>query len=284
MKKVTYSGTCEGIGLSRVIRDCDFAEPISYFKNEYQLYYILEGERFFYSSSISFEMLKGTITFVDKYKIPYTNIIGGQFHDRILVEIKEQWLIQASELLEFDLRKFFEEKHGVLELTWEEQEYIEAKLDRMEEALKGNQKGGPAAAKNCLLSILLYIMEGAGKRPREFHMPKGKTMRYVKVREIIHYITEHYTEVSGLDELAAIFYLDKSYLSRIFKEVTNFTVNEFINSQRIGHARNLLLDPGVPILEISRQLGYESLSYFDRVFKKYVGISPLQYRKSKLET
>ena len=112
-------------------------------------------------------------------------------------------------------------------------------------------------------------------------MPNGKMLRYAKAREIIQYIMEHYSEVYGLEDLAGIFYMDKSYLSRIFKEVTNFTVNEFINCQRIGHARDMLLDESLSMEEISQRLGYERLSYFDRVFKKYVGMSPLQYRKSK---
>jgi YesN/AraC family two-component response regulator len=95
---------------------------------------------------------------------------------------------------------------------------------------------------------------------------------------------EHYSEIYGLEDLAGIFYLDKSYLSRIFKEVTNFTVNEFINLQKIDHARNLILDDSLSIEDISKKLGYERLSYFDRVFKKYVGMSPLQYRKSRKTT
>uniref|UniRef100_UPI00325FF7C5 hypothetical protein n=1 Tax=Clostridium sp. NkU-1 TaxID=1095009 RepID=UPI00325FF7C5 len=47
MKEVIFTGKCNGIGISHVARDCDLAETIGFYKNEYQIYYILDGERFF---------------------------------------------------------------------------------------------------------------------------------------------------------------------------------------------------------------------------------------------
>ena len=158
---------------------------------------------------------------------------------------------------------------------------MEQKLKKMEEVMGQKRAFASAEVKNLLISIIISMLYGAGTRCAEYHMPNGKMLRYAKAREIIQYIMEHYSEVYGLEDLAGIFYMDKSYLSRIFKEVTNFTVNEFINCQRIGHARDMLLDESLSMEEISQKLGYERLSYFDRVFKKYVGMSPLQYRKSK---
>ena len=86
-------------------------------------------------------------------------------------------------------------------------------------------------------------------------------MRYMKVHDITDYIVGHCEEISSLDELARLFYIDKSYLSRIFKEVTNFTVNEFINCQRIGKARLLLAETEKTMEEVAKELGYDSLAY-----------------------
>ena len=280
MKEVIFTGNCDGIGISHVARDCDFAETIGFFKNEYQIHYILDGERFFYSGNKSYRMSKGTLSFVDKKKIPFTNVIGGKYHERILIEIEETWLVSAGRIMELDLKEFFCNLHGVLQMDLKEQETIEKNFKKMEEALQKKKPYAPAEVKKIILSLFIMILNGAGTRPSEYSMPKGKMMRYVKVAEIIHYIMEHSSEIYGLEDLANRFYLDKSYLSRIFKEVTNFTVNEFINRQRIDHAKNLLLEDSLTMEDISKKLGYERLSYFDRVFKKYTGLSPLQYRKS----
>ncbi|MEY8355135.1 AraC family transcriptional regulator [Lachnospiraceae bacterium 54-53] len=280
MKELVFRGKCDGVGISHVSRDCDLTEVFGFYKNEYQIQYILDGERFFYSGNKSYRMSKGTLSFIDKKKIPFTNIIGGKYHERVLIEIQEKWLVSAGSVMELDLTEFFSNYHGVIQMDVRQQEMIEKKIKKMEDALREKKPHSPAEVKKLLLSIFIMILNGAGTRAVEYGMLKGKMMRYVKVSEIIYYIMEHYSEIYGLEDLANIFYLDKSYLSRIFKEVTNFTVNEFINCQRIDHARIFLQDESLSMEEISKKLGYERLSYFDRVFKKHVGISPLQYRKS----
>ena len=89
MKEVFFTGKCDGIGISHVARDCDLTETIGFYKNEYQIYYILDGERFFYQGSKSYRMDRGTLTFIDKRQIPFTNVIGGKYHERILIEVDE---------------------------------------------------------------------------------------------------------------------------------------------------------------------------------------------------
>lgn len=48
MKELVFTGACRGIGVSHIIRDCDFTETTGYYRNEYQIHYICEGERFFF--------------------------------------------------------------------------------------------------------------------------------------------------------------------------------------------------------------------------------------------
>lgn len=281
MKKVIFAGQCNGVGISHVERDCDFLESTGFYRNEYQIHYMLEGERFFYIGKKGCSMSKGTLCFIDKKQIPFTNVIGGEYHNRILLELEEQWLNQVSQVMDIDLGSFFKKNHGVILVHEENRKMVESLLFKIEEVLENKEPTGATEVKIYILQIILMVMKGAGVKPAEYNIPEGKMKRYVKVREITNYIIGHYDEIYGLDDLARILYLDKSYLSRIFKEVTNFTVNEFINCQRIGHAREYLLDPNLSIKDVSDKLGYESISYFDRVFKKYVGMSPLQYRKSK---
>ncbi|WP_394524086.1 helix-turn-helix domain-containing protein [Lacrimispora sp. JR3] len=281
MKEVIFAGTCGGIGISHVARDCDFAKTIGFYKNEYQIHYILDGERYFYSENKSCRMSKGTLSFIDKKKIPFTNVIGGKFHERVLIEIEESWLTSAGTVMELDFIRFFQNYHGVFSLDETRRNQMEQYLSEMEQTIQNNIPFACAEIKKILFSVFLMVLKGEGIKPEEPDHQKGKMIRYVKVSEIMSYIMEHSCEICGLEDLAAIFYLDKSYLSRIFKEVTNFTVNEFMNCQRIEQARRLLLNDSLSMEDISKKLGYERLSYFDRVFKKHTGTTPLQYRKSK---
>lgn len=281
MKELVFSGACKGIGVSHIIRDCDFTETTGYYRNEYQIHYICEGERFFFISQKGYKMVCGAIAFIDKRQIPITNVVGGKFHDRFLIEIEEEWLISAGEAVGFDFLRFFQDYHGVLLLDEEEQLFMKDCIGILESNVGREGESCEAQAKIAVIRLILKVAGGMGGRAPECRFPQEKMMRYMKVHEISDYIVGHCSEISSLEELSRLFFIDKSYLSRIFKEVTNFTVNEFINCQRIGKARILIAETDKSMEEVARELGYESLAYFDRVFKKYTDITPLQYRKKK---
>ena len=61
--------------------------------------------------------------------------------------------------------------------------------------------------------------------------------------------------------------------------MTGFTVNEYMNVARTKKAQNLLVHSGYSITEIAEILGFESITYFERVFKKYTDDTPMKYRK-----
>ena len=93
------------------------------------------------------------------------------------------------------------------------------------------------------------------------------------------YIIDHYDDRLSLEMIADHFYVNKCYLSRIFKEVSGFTVNEYINMIRIRRARELLSGSSMSITEVSESVGYENITYFERVFNQYTQTSPSRYRK-----
>lgn len=97
------------------------------------------------------------------------------------------------------------------------------------------------------------------------------------------YIQEHYLEIQSLDELAEHFSISKSYLCRIFKKRTGLTVITYLNSLKVQHACNLLVETDLPINEISRICGFESSIYFTRVFKKLMECTPREKRKNNAD-
>ncbi|MBR2562605.1 MAG: helix-turn-helix transcriptional regulator, partial [Eubacterium sp.] len=72
--------------------------------------------------------------------------------------------------------------------------------------------------------------------------------------------------------------LNPSYLSTLFKQVTGQTFKEYLNHVRIQEAQRLLTHTDYPIMEISIACGFSDQSYFTKVFRKYTGLTPRQYR------
>ena len=107
--------------------------------------------------------------------------------------------------------------------------------------------------------------------------------KHKKVHEIAEYINETYQEKISLTQISQEFYISKSYLSRIFKEVTGFTVHEYINIVRIKKAQYLLENTEFTITSVAEKVGYDSITYFEKIFKKYFEIPPLRYRKKYMQ-
>ena len=121
-----------------------------------------------------------------------------------------------------------------------------------------------------LAELLIYVtrLKQTGARVEQ---PENKN---VKVNELINemkqYIHTNLETVGSLEEIAEHFFVNKFYLSRMFKQKTGYTVTEFINIQKIRRAQKLLEDTDLSVAEISKAVGYENMTYFNRVFKKFV--------------
>lgn len=93
------------------------------------------------------------------------------------------------------------------------------------------------------------------------------------------YMGEHMgDEMLSLTGVAKEFYMNSSYLSRIFKKETGMSFVEYLTSLRIEKAKTLLKDSDLKIYEIAEKIGISNSNYFGILFKKKVGCSPLEYR------
>lgn len=107
------------------------------------------------------------------------------------------------------------------------------------------------------------------------------TNRKLDIEAVTKYICEHFTEDLSLDYLAEQFGTYPQYLSKRIKQYLGVTFLDYVSSLKIEKAKNLLETTDIGITEISEQSGFISRNTFLRVFKKYTGIPPSEYRKSK---
>jgi AraC-like DNA-binding protein len=92
------------------------------------------------------------------------------------------------------------------------------------------------------------------------------------------YIEEHQTEEVSLAEVAKAVNTSSFYFCKMFRKVTGINFTDYVARLRIERAKNLLLNPNLRVSEIAYEVGFQSLTHFNRVFKRILGLSPTDYR------
>lgn len=92
------------------------------------------------------------------------------------------------------------------------------------------------------------------------------------------FIRDHLTEELSLGQVATAVHTNIFYFCKIFKKGTGATFTEFVSRMRVEKAKSLLLNPNLRISEVAYEVGFQSLTHFNRVFKDVVGESPTNYR------
>jgi len=92
------------------------------------------------------------------------------------------------------------------------------------------------------------------------------------------YIQEHQAEDISLGDVAKAVCMSSYYFCKMFRKVAGVNFTDYLSRVRIEKSKNLLLNPNLRISEIAYEVGFQSLTHFNRVFKRIVGQSPTEYR------
>lgn len=99
------------------------------------------------------------------------------------------------------------------------------------------------------------------------------------IRQAMEYIDTHFHKDISLDDISRELNISAYYFSRLFKEETGENFVDYVTRCRMNRAKELLLDPNLSIKEVCAEVGYSDPNYFSRVFKKYEGMTPTEYKE-----
>lgn len=163
-------------------------------------------------------------------------------------------------------RIFYDEDGTILKLLKEmEKEYANRKIG-YQEVLRGK-----------LLEILILTM----RKVVELYcdVPIEKLTDSAIIREAVHYFKANYQDKALLSTFCEKYHYNLQYISRRFKQETGLTTLEYLQKIRIEKACALLAGSKHTIREVAQQTGYDDIKFFNRVFRKLVGMTPGEYRK-----
>jgi AraC-like DNA-binding protein len=93
------------------------------------------------------------------------------------------------------------------------------------------------------------------------------------------FIQEHQADEISLGDVARAANASTFYFCKMFKKATGLNFTEYLARVRVEKAKNLLLNPNVRVSEVAFAAGFQSLSHFNRVFRRVAGLSPSRYRE-----
>jgi YesN/AraC family two-component response regulator len=102
------------------------------------------------------------------------------------------------------------------------------------------------------------------------------------IRRAKEYIQQHQSEELSLGQVSKAVNTSTYYFCKMFKKYAGLNFTDYLARVRIEKARNLLLNPNLRVSEIAYEVGFQSLTHFNRVFKKILGQSPTEYRAQLL--
>lgn len=107
----------------------------------------------------------------------------------------------------------------------------------------------------------------------------NKSKNTVFCAKALKYISEHYTENITSKEIASALSYNQSYFCRTFRKNFNKCFSNYLNMYRIAASRKLFETDKKTVTQIASECGFNSASYFTSCFKKYIGISPSEYKR-----
>lgn len=131
-----------------------------------------------------------------------------------------------------------------------------------------------------ILDLIRYLSQAADLLPLSTAAAEVQDVP-AKKDKIERYVSCHLYQKISLDEISAYAGMNKTYFCLFFKKHYGMPFTDYINRKRLETASAMLLKPDASIAEVAIACGYPTVTYFNRIFRKFKGMTPSEYRKSK---
>ena len=126
--------------------------------------------------------------------------------------------------------------------------------------------------------LIYFFREISNKEKSKIVLINGDNFKSEIVDEIKLYLRENYNKKITLNDICERFSYSRAHLCKIFLEETGETIISYFNKLKLNRAKKLLKNTNHSVTEISVMLGYSEVKYFDTIFKKQIGLTPIEYR------
>lgn len=170
---------------------------------------------------------------------------------------------------------------NILKLSLEEAENVSYLIDLLEKEFTAKRPPYQVLIQLILTQIIVLLSRKYSEQKNAAIYMESITRSIHKTGDthrILGYLERHYSENVTVEQLTKICHCSERQLSRQFKQLTGETLFNYLHKLRIEKAKSYLLSTDSKISDICIRVGFNDISFFNKVFKKHAGISPKEYR------
>ena len=232
----------------------------------YLFFLVLDGSGTLEYDGRSFPLHRGDCVFLDCRR-PYSHRTS-----------EDLWTLKWANFYGPNMNGIYEkytERGGAPAFRTKRPDVYAALLDRLFDIASSGEYIRDMKIYETLASLLTCLMEESWNPAGSPH----SASRRRNLQNVKEYLDQNYREKITLDSLAEMFYINKFYLTRIFREQFGVSVSSYLSQVRITHAKQLLRFTDLPVEKIAHECGMADANYFTRMFKKVEGVTPGEYRR-----
>jgi AraC-type DNA-binding domain-containing proteins len=247
-----------------------------HFHNSYEMIYVKSGKAIFKIGDMSYTAEPGSIIFLSNLEKHELKVIEYPY-ERYFMLINPEYLLSEikNPVLSSVFRHRPEHFTHILNISTENGKYVETLIIQMVDELTDKKDHYDIS----MISLLNLLLINLYRNYSSFFPMAVVNRTTATILDIQKYIEENSHARLNLKEIASKYFIDMYYLSRIFKSVTGYSFKEYIILQRISKAKNYLYFTTEDITQVGLHSGFNNTNHFIKLFKKYEGITPYQYRK-----
>ena len=238
----------------------------------HEFYFLISGQRRYFIGHNIYDVSPGNLVIIPHTELHRTTSTGTSGYARYVLFVYEKKLQGFIDLLG---REHFDRlMHGsCLQLSQKAMRKIQKDMELLEQECNTESPYGYAYANHLVQDILLYAL----RYGKEKSTSAGESMD--KIQDVARYISENYDTELSLKDAAKMVYMEQTYFSKRFKQLTGFGFREYLTQTRIRAAELLLQNTDLSIGEIAERCGFSNSNYFGDAFRHWKGVAPSAYRK-----
>lgn len=247
-----------------------------HYENTYQIVFLLAGKILYQVGEKEYQVSKGGMIVLNTLEEHTLKVLEYPY-ERYVIQIRPDFFqheVKYPEVIAVFIKRPADFSHllTVTEPVWN---YLHDVIREMEKEYLNRKKYWEMYVGADLRRMFITIFRECADVLSMMKIGNGVTVAY----NVMNYLNHHFAEDISVNSIAAALFLNRDYISHVFKDETGYSVMAYVISLRINRAKLLLAETDRSITDIATECGYTDFTYFSKQFKKHTNMSPSKFRK-----